>query len=132
MTLSLISVQTTSSPIEIIIPSVTHSSQVVSLDNRVFTLEIKWNSRNESWYMSLYDAQEIQTYISGIKIEPNQNLTTRYNIPNLIRGNIFCIRTKNTTNPIGRDNFGVGKEYSLFYLRDDIFEGVDLNEFIQL
>ena len=129
---SLIAVSVISPPTEIIIPSSSHSTQVVTLDNRVFTLEIKWNSRNEGWYISLYDAQETQTFISGVKVEPNQNLTARYDIPNLTRGNIFCLRTKNTDDVLNRDNFGVGKDYSLFYMRNDTFEGVNLNEFIQL
>lgn len=128
----VINLPVTSSPLEILIPSVGHSTQTISLDGRVFTLEIKWNSRNKGWYLNLWDAQQKELFISGIKVVPNQNLTGRYRIRNLTRGNLFCLTVRNTSEELGRDNFGPNRDYSLFYMRNDIFEGVDLNGFIQL
>lgn len=47
-----------------------YTRQRVSLDGRVFTLDLAWNMRSGSWYVSLSDAEE-RPIASGIRLIPN-------------------------------------------------------------
>ena len=49
--------------LEIQIPTAYASSQTLSLDGVLFTLELRWNSRAQAWSLDLYDASS--TLIAG-------------------------------------------------------------------
>lgn len=57
--------------LEIPLPrDVPHSIQRLSLDGRVYSLELAWNMRAEGWYLSLIDA-EGEPIASGLRLVPN-------------------------------------------------------------
>lgn len=118
--------------LEIFVPDSSYADQRVSLDGSVFTFEYKFNVRNNNWYLNIYDIQKNTALIRGLAIKPNQNLTGRYLIDGLTEGSIWCIRTKGSKEPIGRDNLGIGKAYGLFYISDSSSLGSIINDFVQL
>ena len=118
--------------LEIFVPSTPYSEQQVSLGESVLTFEFKFNSRNSSWYLNLYDSQKETEILTGIKIQPNQNLTGRYKLEGFPLGALWCLRVQSSEEVLGRYNLGVGKNYSMFYLSDDEELERVANGFIQL
>lgn len=114
------------------IPDTPFSEQKVVIGDNLLTVILKFNSRNNSWYLDIKDAVGENNIISGIKIMPNQNLTGRYVIDEFSNGNLWCQRNVNTDTVLGRDNFGINKDYGLIYLSNDEEEILGINGFIQL
>lgn len=69
-----------------------------------------------SWHISLYNTYTNELVKGGIKLIPNQNLTGRYDLPELSGGDIFCLRVKDTKDKINYNNVGIGKDYAVMYL----------------
>jgi len=102
--------------ININIPNFPESYQNISLDGIEYRLRLTYNTRDKHWRMSLLDLDN-NYIIAGIKIMPNQNLTWKYNyIAGMPSGSFYCLRLKNDYSDVGRDNFGYGKTYQLFYM----------------
>lgn len=118
--------------IRIRVPDSAFSQQQVNLENTVLTFILKFNSRNLSWYLDLKDASDTNNVKTGIKVMPNQNLTGRYNIPELTNGNVWCLRQQSTTEDIDRENFGLNRAYGLWYLTSSEEQELNINGVIQL
>ena len=109
--------------LQIKIPQVYSNSQQITLDGTVYTLKNYWNTRDEAWRISLIDADD-EPILLGLKVMPNQNLTTPYKAtPNigtrLPSGNIWCVRTTTDKSVISDTNFGTGLNYQLWYLTSE-------------
>ena len=114
------------------IPDSAWSEQQVTISNNVLTLAFKFNSRNDSWYVDISNSDNTENIISGLNVMPNQNLTGRYFLSDISEGNIWCVRKSTTSEPIGRDNFGIGKDFELWYIPDSEEQELGINGTIQL
>lgn len=108
-----------------------YNTQRVTLGDTVVDITFKYNSRNASWYMTVRDINSLESLVEGVKLEPNQNLTGRYN-RGLIKGDIYCMRVKNDFNPIGYSNLGENLTYRIAYLSDEEKNLLGIEDVIQL
>lgn len=103
--------------LKITIPDTSWSSQLVSLSGKSYIFEISYNERSTRWYINItLSGEEV---INSLKAIESVNMTGRYNLINFDHGELFCVRFKQTSDPVGRDNFGVGKDYELVYLTNE-------------
>lgn len=106
----------------IFVPDTSWSRQLVSLDGKSYIFEISYNERSTRWYIDIsLSGTEV---INSIKALENINMTGRYNLIDFDHGELFCVNLKKTSDPVGRDNFGIGKDYELIYLTNQ--EIIDL------
>lgn len=82
--------------------------------------------------MSVKDSSNNNTIISGLKVMPNQNLTGRYDIEELLSGNLWCIRNSNDFSAIDRYNLGEDKSYSIYWIPSEEEVEVNIDDTIQL
>ena len=54
--------------------STPYSEQRVTLGNSSYVFVFKYNTRNDSWYITLLDSSAQVEILSGIKLEPNLSL----------------------------------------------------------
>lgn len=114
------------------VPDSPWSSQRITLKGESFLFVLKFNTRNESWYLDIQTTLE-EAIVSGIKIMPNQNLTYRQKYKtSLPDGNLWCIRGKNDFSDIGRDNLGIDETYELMWLSTEEEEEFGIDGRIQL
>lgn len=104
--------------LQILVSKNPNSTQRVSLNGYSFSLRLVYSPRQESWHIDLSLANNRDLILSGIKLQPNQNLTGRYKIPILSGGDLYCIRAANTNYPLNYENLGPGKDYSLVWITD--------------
>lgn len=107
------------------------SEQLVSLNNRVVSMDFKFNAVNQSWYMDLRDSSGKDIKL-GIRVMANQNLTLRFNLVEIPSGDLWCLKQKSTNQPLGRENFGKNKDYRLFYILRSEAATVGVENVIQL
>lgn len=86
----------------------------ITLNNTVFYLKLVWSTREESWYFSLLDVDK-DYIIQGVKLTFGVSPTTKIEV-NPLGGNLYILKTQDTTEVIGRNNFGQGLAYELIYL----------------
>ena len=113
--------------IEIRVPNSSYSKQSVTLGDEVYTLYLKFNVRNESWYITIKDSEDSLTLLGGVKLMPNQDLTTRYRTTTDFEGHLLVLRNKNTPEGILYGNLGIGKAYSLYWVADSEFKELGIN-----
>lgn len=106
--------------VSITIPDTAWSRQVVSLSGSSYVFETRYNERSSRWYINITLGGV--SVINSLKVVENVNLTGRYLLDNFNDGNLFCIKIKETAEPAGRDNFGIGKDYELWYLTNEEIE----------
>jgi hypothetical protein len=82
-----------------------YTRQRVSLDGRPYTLDLAWNTRAGSWYISLSDAEEVPV-ASGLRLVPNWPLL-RYHKwdPRCPQGEMFA-QDEGSGSDIGFDDIG--------------------------
>jgi len=101
--------------INIPVPNSSYAEQFVSLDSSLITMLFTFNVVNQAWYISLYDSLNAPIKL-GIKVMENQNLTKRFSLDEFENGDLWCIRVKNNSQVLGRDNFGVDKTFELLWV----------------
>ena len=99
-------------------PDSPYSSQNITVNRTTINLTLKFNVIDESWYLDVKSGSGAVDILSGAKLTPNRNLTGRHLLPSISGGDIWCLRNKNTSERIGRDNVGKGKSYNLFWIPD--------------
>lgn len=104
------------------VPEQSWSSQNISLGGLDYQFIYSYNTRDERWRFDIYLDEE--PVILGIKIMENQRFLDNYILPDFDHGDIFCLRVKDDGLPVGRDNLGQGKSYSLVYFSNQ--ELIDL------
>tara|TARA_R110002012_G_C11480576_1_gene594985 strand:+ start:16 stop:348 length:333 start_codon:yes stop_codon:yes gene_type:complete len=108
-------------PQNIPIPTGARDKYNVVLGAASYDIEFKFNTRDGRWYFDLY--REGGTPVKlGVKIMENQSLLLRYSLDNFL-GDIVCMRMANrSSSGVGRDNLGVGEDYSLLYFSESELE----------
>ena len=64
----------------------------VLVNGLVVKLNTMWNSREQAWYVSIYDSGE-NPLVLGQKLIQSQNLTARHGLVEFIDGDIYCFNT---------------------------------------
>tara|TARA_R110000850_G_scaffold30106_1_gene82909 strand:+ start:427 stop:771 length:345 start_codon:yes stop_codon:yes gene_type:complete len=106
-------------PIQIKVEDATYQERLVTLNSNSLFFTLTYNTRNSRWYFEIVDRNNIDV-ISGVKVLPAQNLTSKYiSVNSLIGGNIYCVDTKFSGQDITRDNFGTDRQFQLWYYTTD-------------
>lgn len=97
-------------------PSTAWSKYTVSLDEDVFIFEMAWNEREEYWYLTIYDTNDV-VLISGVKLVPWVPVLANHPQEYLPKGQLMILDTQNEFGKgdgrVGRNDFGV--RYILAY-----------------
>lgn len=115
---------------EILIPEDPHSTIRASLSGKYVTLKFKYNTRSDSWYLDIYEADNETVIISGIMIKPNQNLTGRYRLSGLPDGNLWCFRKQSASGEVGRNS--LQGDYGLLWVPASEELEVNINDRISI
>lgn len=99
-------------------PQTSNETHRVTLGGTLYNFKYQYNTRDQRWRLSITDSTGVDV-MSGLKLMENQLLLERYNTPNFSHGDLYCLRSKQTDNPVGRDNLGYGLEYELAYLTNE-------------
>ena len=102
------------------VPSGAYSIQEVTLAGKNYVFTYAYNERDSRWRLDISFQDTVVKL--GIKIIENQALLARYRLENFDHGELFCLRRLDDGNPVGRDNFGIGKPYELIYVNNDELE----------
>lgn len=103
--------------VNIVVPDADWSTQVVTLGDSVFVIELKYKARNKRWYMTLRDTDN-NILLAEKKCVPTELLTGLYDIEGLY-GDIYVERVYGNSAYPSRDNFGIGKEFELRYFTEE-------------
>lgn len=95
-----------------------------NLNNEIFRLQFHWNSREEIWYMSILDSNEI-LILSGVKLVPNYDIIDRYRyLPGMPKGRFVLSRLPgNPDTRVTFENFGVSF-ILIFFTDEEVENGV--------
>lgn len=96
------------------IPPESSSIQRVTINNIIFYIQLDFSTREQSWYFTLLDVSR-NTLLSGRKIQYGVSVTAHAEISSLA-GNIYIYRTKDTSEDLGRNNFGQDLDYEMIWL----------------
>ena len=103
-------------------PAASYASHKISLAGKTYNFVFRFNSLMQRWMLDIY-LNEVEV-ILGQGIIEGSPLFYAEPIVNFEHGILIPVRNVNTTNPVGRDNLGIGKEYSLIYLTMEEWENV--------
>ena len=88
----------------------------VNLEGSVYTLEFRWNDREQSWYMSIWDADQEIGYAAGIKLVSNW-LLRKYTADKTPPGEFFLLDTAADVERAVDPGFDdLGNRHQLFYV----------------
>ena len=111
-------------PLQIKVEDNPYQEKLISLNSNSLFLTLSYNTRDSRWYFDIVDRNDLNI-ISGVKVLPSQNLTSKYlNANTLIGGNIYCVDTKFSSNDVTRDNFGTDKQFQLWYYTTEEEEAI--------
>jgi hypothetical protein len=78
----------------------------VEFDGSTFLLDLAWNARAGSWYLSLFDAAETPLVV-GITVVPNRPLLKRFRAtPGMPAGDLVAFDLTETITKPGYDELG--------------------------
>ena len=100
-------------PLLISVPDSANAASEVTLGGQDYTFEFNFNTRDSRYRFDIL--QNNVPVIRGLKIVENASLTSKYDLPNFNHGELLVINTEQTSDPVGRNNFGIGKPYELVY-----------------
>lgn len=111
-------------PTQIKVDNNTYQEKLVTLNgNRVF-ITFSFNTRDQRWYFDIVDRNNTDI-ISGVKILPSQDLSTKYiSLAQLLGGAFVCVDTRSSGKDVTRDNFGTDKQFQLWYYTDQEIEDI--------
>lgn len=84
----------------------------IDLDEVSFFFFFQYNARDDSWFISVSDADEIPL-VQGIKIVVDVNLFGQFAHLAIPQGNLFCSNSENLNTEPNLENFG--NNVQLFY-----------------
>ena len=99
-----------------------------ALGGNLYQFHYQYNGstpENKRWYLDIYLGKKL--LIAGLKLIDGFPLLSKYSLVDFNHGELYVIKFKETDSVVGRDNLGIGKEYSLVYISNDEIEG-DFNE----
>lgn len=119
--------------IQIKVDDTSYQSKEITINGQVLYIEVVYNSSDDvnedgegAWYFNLLDRKSVDI-LSGVKILPIQNLTSRYlNVNTTLQGDFWCMNVKDSSSLIDRSNFGTDKQFQLWYISNEemISEGL--------
>ena len=98
-------------------PTAAWAEQDLTLDGKKYVFTYSFNERDSRWRFDVTLAGT--AVISGVKIMENQFLLGHYVLADFDHGDIACVRFEEDGLPVGRDNLGLTKPYSLVYFTND-------------
>lgn len=98
-------------------PDVSWSEQYVTLGGSKYLFTYSFNSRDERWRLDI--SLGSQVVVSGLKIMENQFLVGSYALESFDHGDLICVRFEDDGLPVGRNNLGVNKPYTLQYYTNE-------------
>lgn len=96
------------------VSSESFSETRITLDNKIFYLVLRWNTREGAWYLDLLDVNKT-ILTEGNKVVFGSSPTFKLS-RTVLNGNLYVYNTDDSKASLGRDNFGQGKKYELIYL----------------
>ena len=95
------------------------SSEVtVTLSGNAYNLETIWNTRAQGWYMAVSDKDK-NLIIDFERITANQQIVSQ-NRENFPDGQLIAYPIRTAPDEVmGRDNFGVGKSFEVWYFTNE-------------
>ena len=91
--------------------------QRVNIDNQIFNIQLSFNSRDEAWYIDIFDINST-ALLQGQKLQWGSFTSKKFLIPELLSGDFYIFKTDFRDEKLGRNNLGVDKLYQLVYLTD--------------
>lgn len=103
-----------------VIPGRAHTTQRVTFDGQVYTLELLWNMSRGSWTLSLFDAENDPIFL-GVRIVTNWPLLRWYRYdPRTPPGELVAVTLTSDRAHPGFDDFGEGKRVELTYFAQGV------------
>ena len=107
-------------------PERAYQEKLVTLNGKSLYFTIAYNTSDDllnngdgAWYLDIADRNKVEI-ISGIKVLPIQNLTSRYlQVHKLLGGDLWCMNVKDSSAEITRTNFGTDSQFQLWYLSNE-------------
>jgi hypothetical protein len=98
--------------------------QSLLIEEVVYILDFQWNTRNNSWYMSIFDADLI-LIIAGLRLSVLFDLTYKYRyIHNIPTGVFYVIpNNSNDLSELKFDSF-TNESHGLYYLTKEEFNAL--------
>ena len=101
--------------IEISVPDTANSRQNTQIDGTSLIIKFRYLERNKGWEISVFDING-SAIIAGCRIQPDVLLFDRHGFGDRLPDGVFaCLKVRATDEVLGRDNFGVGKDYNMFF-----------------
>lgn len=105
-------------PLEIPVSQSAYSSITVDLDQETFRIDLRWNSREEAWYMDVRQVDDTPIRI-GVKVTPQAPINLPYHTEGMPRGVLQVLPERSTILRVGRYDFGTNAK--LYYISPDEF-----------
>ena len=93
-----------------------YQEKLITLNGNSLFITFSFNTRDSRWYFDIVNRDSIDV-ISGVKILPAQNLTSKYlTLRTLLGGDFYCANIKADGTDVTRDNFGTDKQFQFWYI----------------
>jgi len=122
------SMRQTERGLEIAMPNDAHSNIFISPNDKTYNLEFKFNDSTKSWYMDVYEGQNMSTEgtplptegFTRTPIKRGVRLKEGTVLPNdgTMGGQIRVVGYPRNREKLGRNNIGVGKDYAMVFIKD--------------
>ncbi|MDC7234971.1 MAG: hypothetical protein PQJ58_17185 [Spirochaetales bacterium] len=96
-------------------------SQKVNLGGIYYGIRIRWNTRSESWYLHLFDADG-NPIITGKRLVPNYPLTEIHT--DRFQGELIVLDTRNDLTDCCITYENLGTRFLLVYLTEEEADGI--------
>jgi hypothetical protein len=101
-------------PLRIPIPKVSYATNVVPLGGQSYGFTFRFNERSGRWKLDI--STVAGTVIrNGITLIEDASLTSHLYLQRFWHGILYVGQINEGTEPAGRDNIGLGKQYELLY-----------------
>lgn len=104
-------------PLKINVPDSPSAIPTVALGGINYEFEFSYSDRTQRYSIDIRLGGNI--LISGLKVIEDTSLTSKYDLPLFDHGQLFIVKLKDSFEPAGRDNFGIGKAYELLYYTNE-------------
>lgn len=100
------------------VPKVSFATNSVSLGGQSYNFTFRFNERSNRWKLDISTA-EGEVVRNGLTLIEGVFPLSHLYTPNFLHGVLSVQQTKDGTEPAGRDNLGIGKQYELLYFSVD-------------
>lgn len=88
--------------------------QVITVENKVYTLGFTWNTRWSHWSMTISDTDGV--IVAGVRLVMGFLLLADHGSSRLPRGDFFLLQMRPGIDEPGRNNIGIDKDFSLYFI----------------